>query len=121
MDLQFFLSVLEIAMVNLAFAVQLGRRYDDAWQARLLVGRTGRFEEIRLGPGERLAHGAERVYIITRGSGQLVRDGPGGHEILMRILAPGQIVSAGGTVLAETVLELIALPSLGNDAVVARG
>jgi hypothetical protein len=35
----------------------------------------------------------------------LLRHGPGGHEILLRLLAPGQIVSDGGTFVAETALE----------------
>ena len=49
---------------------------------------------------------------MTRGRGLLLRDGPGGHEILLRVLGPGQIVSNEGTLmLAETTLELLALPA----------
>jgi len=41
----------------------------------------------------------------------LIREGPGGHDILLGLLAPGQIVSEGGTLQAETALELLALPT----------
>jgi hypothetical protein len=113
-DAQFVYSVLEIAALNVAFALQLGRTY-DAWLARafphlperLLIDTTGRLEEVRLRPGERVEHGGERLYIVTRGRGMLFRDGPGGHEILLRILAPGEIVTACGTLLAETSLEML--------------
>ncbi len=99
LDLQFITSVLEIAAINLAFALQLGRTY-DAWLARafpqlperVLIDATGRCEGVRLRPGERVEHGAQRLYIVTRGTGVLLREGPGGHEILLGVLAPGQIV-----------------------------
>jgi CRP-like cAMP-binding protein len=117
-DVQFVLSVLEIAALNLAFALQLGRTY-DAWLARafpqlperVLIDTTGRLEEVRLRPGERVEHAAPRLYIVTRGTGVLIREGPGGHDILLGLLGPGQIVSADGTVEAETALELLALPA----------
>jgi hypothetical protein len=116
-DLQFVSSVLEIAVLNLAFALQLGRTY-DAWLARafpqlperVLIATTGRLEELRLRPGERIEHVAQRLYIVTRGTGVLTREGPGGHDILLGVLRPGQIVSEGGTLQAETALELLALP-----------
>jgi len=117
-DLEFVYSVLEIAALNLAFALQLGRTY-DAWLARafpqlperVLIDATGRLEEVRLRPGERVEHVAERLYIVTRGTGVLIREGPGGHDILLGVLAPGQIVSEDGTLQAETALELLALPA----------
>jgi len=117
-DLQFAYSVLEIAALNLAFALQLGRTY-DAWLARafpqlpehVLIDATGRLEEVRLRPGERVEHVAQRLYIVTRGTGVLLRAGPGGHDILLGVLAPGQIVREAGTVQAETALELLALPA----------
>jgi hypothetical protein len=117
-DVQFVLSVLEIAALNVAFALQLGRTY-DAWLARafpqlperVLIDTTGRLEEVRLRPGERVEHAAQRLYIVTRGTGVLIREGPGGHDILLGLLAPGQIVSANGTLEAETALELLALPA----------
>src|SRR5262249_55955684 len=92
-DLQFGLSALEIVSLNLAFALQLGRTY-DAWLARafphlpepLLIQATSRLEELRLRAGERHEGQAERLYIVTRGSGALLRDGPGGHDILLRVL-----------------------------------
>jgi hypothetical protein len=113
-DSQFAYSLLEIAALNVAFAWQLGRTY-DAWLARafphlperLLIDTTGRLEEVRLRPGERVEHGGERLYIVTRGTGVLFRDGPGGHEILLRILAPGEIVTSCGTLQAETALEML--------------
>jgi hypothetical protein len=117
-DFEFAYSVLEIAALNLAFALQLGRTY-DAWLARVfpqlpervLIDTTSQLEEVRLRPGERVEHVAERVYIVTRGTGVLIREGPGGHEILLGVLAPGQIVSDDGTLQAETALELLALPA----------
>jgi CRP-like cAMP-binding protein len=117
-DLEFVYSVLEIAALNLAFALQLGRTY-DAWLARVfpqlpervLIDTTGQLEEVRLRPGERVEHVAQRLYIVTRGTGVLIREGPGGHDILLGVLAPGQIVSADGTLQAETALELLALPA----------
>jgi hypothetical protein len=117
-DLQFVYSVVEIAALNVAFALQLGRTY-DAWLARafpqlperVLIDTTGHMDEVRLRPGERVAHDPDRLYIVTRGRGVLVREGPGGHDILIGVLAPGQIVRESGTLLAETVLELLALPA----------
>src|SRR5579859_1129564 len=113
LELQFVLSVLEIAALNLAFALQLGRTY-DAWLARafpqlpehVLINATGRLEEVRLRPGERVENGAQHLYIVTSGTGVLIREGPGGHDILLGVLAPGQIIREGGTVQAETTLEL---------------
>ena len=82
-DLQFVDSVIEIAALNLAFARQLGRTY-NAWLARafpqlpeqLLIDATGRLQEVRLRQGERVTHGAASLYIVTRGRGLLLRDGP---------------------------------------------
>jgi hypothetical protein len=117
-DVHFAYAIAGIVALNLAFALQLGRTY-DAWLARafpqlpeqLLIDATGRLEEVRLRPGERVEHGSERLYIVTRGTGMLVREGPGGHEILLRVLAPGQVVRDGGTLRAETALEMLALPA----------
>ena len=117
-DLQFASSVLQIGALNVAFALQLGRTY-DAWLARafpqlperVLIDTTGRLEEVRLRPGERVEHIAQRLYIVTRGTGVLTREGPGGHDILLGVLGPGQIVSEDGTLHAETALELLALPA----------
>jgi hypothetical protein len=117
-DVQFFNSVLEIGLLNLAFAVQLGHTY-DAWLAHvfphlpepLLIDTTGRLEEITLRAGERLEHAAEQLYIVTSGTGRLFREGPGGHEILLRVLGPGQVIRDGGTLLAETPLEMLVLPA----------
>src|SRR5258708_39006341 len=96
-DFEFAYSVLEIAALNLAFALQLGRTY-DAWLARafpqlpehVLIDATGRLEEARLRPGERAEHAAARLFIVTRGTGLLLREGPGGHAILLGVLTPGQ-------------------------------
>src|ERR1700730_9926662 len=116
-DVQFIDSVLEIGALNFAFAMQLSRTY-DAWLARafpdlperLLIDTTSRTEELRLREGERMERPASRLFIVTRGRGLLFRDGPGGHEILLRVLAPGEIVCDDGTLLAETALEMLALP-----------
>jgi hypothetical protein len=118
-NLQFVDSVLEIAALNVAFAIQLGRTY-DAWLARafpqlperLLIDATGHLQELRLRQGERVAHEAARTYIVTRGRGLLLREGPGGHEILLRVLGPGAVIREEGTqMVAETTLELLALPA----------
>jgi hypothetical protein len=66
---------------------------------------------MRLKPGDRVDSDTERVYIVTRGTGQVVRDGPGGHDILLRIVREGAVVSDGDTLLAETPLEVLALPA----------
>jgi hypothetical protein len=116
-DLQFFLSVLALAVLGLAFAYQLHRTY-DAWLARafpqlpehVLIETTGHLDEVRLRPGERVLPDAERCYIVTRGTGMLLRDGPGGHDILLKILSPGQVIRGGGVLQAETTVELLALP-----------
>jgi hypothetical protein len=117
-DMQFVLSAIEFTTLALAFAWQLGRTY-DAWLARafpqlperVLIETTGRLEELRLRPGERVEQASDRCYIVTRGTGSLVRGGPGGHDILLRMLSPGQIVRGGGTLCAETTLEVLALPA----------
>jgi hypothetical protein len=117
-DIQFAYSILEVAALYLAFAVQLSQTY-DAWLARafpylperLLIDTTGQLEELRLRPRERVEHCVERLFIVTRGTGQLFRDGPGGHEILLQILVPGQVVVDGGTLVAETPMEMLAVPA----------
>jgi CRP-like cAMP-binding protein len=93
---------LSLLASEIAFALNLGR-----WLLRVV----GHLEEVRLLPGERVEHRPQRVYIVTRGTGQLLRDGPGGHDILLRVLMPGQILRDGGTLLAETTLEMLALPA----------
>jgi hypothetical protein len=117
-DLRLIDSVLEIAALNVAFAQQLGRTYDACLARafphlpeRLLIDTTGRLEELRLREGERLEHPAPGLYIVTRGRGLLLRDGPGGHDILLRVLAPGEVVCNEGTLVAETALEMLALPA----------
>jgi hypothetical protein len=77
---------------------------------RVLIDTSGRRAAVRLGPGERVEHDARYLYIVTRGTGVVTRAGPGGHEILLWVLAPGQLVRAEGTLQAETALELLALP-----------
>jgi hypothetical protein len=72
---------------------------------------TGNLQEMRLKPGDRVDSDAERVFIVTRGTAQVLRDGPGGHDILLRIVREGAIVSDGDTLQAETPLELLALPA----------
>jgi hypothetical protein len=117
-DLQLIASVTGIAALNLAFALQLGRTY-DAWLARafpqlpeqVLIDATSRLEEIRLRAGESIEPRGERLYIVTSGSGSLVRAGPGGHEILLRVLAPGTVIRDSGTLKADSALELLAVPA----------
>jgi hypothetical protein len=117
-ELQFGYAVAEFIVLNLAFALQLGRTY-DAWLARafpqlpeqVLIDATGRLEEVHLRPGERVEHAAERLFIVTSGRGVLLREGPGGHDILLGVLGPGQVVTDEGTLYAETTLEFLVLPS----------
>jgi hypothetical protein len=71
---------------------------------------TGNLQEVRLHPGDRLESDGRRVFIVTRGTGQVVRDGPGGHDILLRVVRQGAVVSDGDTLMAETPLEVLALP-----------
>jgi hypothetical protein len=72
---------------------------------------TGNLQELRLKPGDRVDSHAHRVYIITRGTGQVLRDGPGGHDILLRIVREGAVITDGDTLMAETQLEVLAMPA----------
>jgi hypothetical protein len=72
---------------------------------------TGNLQDLRLKPGDRVDSHAHRVYIIKHGTGQVLRDGPGGHDILLRVVREGAVVTDGDTLLAETQLDLLALPA----------
>lgn len=72
---------------------------------------TGNLQEMRLKPGDRVDSDSERLFIVTRGTGQVLRDGPGGHDILLRIVREGSVVTDGDTLMAETPLDLLALPA----------
>ena len=72
---------------------------------------TGNLQEVRLKPGDRLESDATRVFIVTRGTGQIVRDGPGGHDILLRVVRKGAVVTDGDTLMAETPLDVLAMPA----------
>ncbi len=118
-ELELIVACVEFATLVLAFLWQVRRTY-DAWLARafpqlpehLLIETTSRLEELRLRPGERLEPDSGQWFIVTRGRGSLVRGGPGGHEILLRVLSPGQVVRGDGTLCADTTLEVLALPEL---------
>jgi hypothetical protein len=71
---------------------------------------TGNIQKLRLKPGDRVESDTGRVFIVTGGTGQVVRDGPGGHDILLRIVRQGAVVSGGDTLMAETPLDVLALP-----------
>ena len=71
---------------------------------------TGDLQEVRLKPGDRVESDAQRVYIVTRGTAHVLRDGPGGHDILLRIVRKGAVVSDGDALMAETPLDLVAMP-----------
>jgi len=71
---------------------------------------TGNLQELRLSPGERLVSDARRMLIVTNGTGHVVRDGPGGHDILIRVVRQGAVVSDGDALMAETPLDVLALP-----------
>ena len=71
---------------------------------------TGNLREVRLKAGDRVESDAQRVYIVTRGTGHVLRDGPGGHDILLRIVRQGAVVADGDALLAETPLDLLAMP-----------
>ena len=118
-ELELVLSLAEFATLVAAFILQVGRTY-DAWLARafpklpehVLIETTGRLEELRLRPGERIEPTSGRWYIVTRGTGSLIRVGPGGHEILLRLLSPGEVVHGDGTLCADSALEVLALPAV---------
>jgi hypothetical protein len=80
-------------------------------RAHELIEATAQLEEFRLRPGERMRPELDRWYIVTRGTGSLVRRGPGGHDILLRVLAPGQVWRGVGTLCADSSLEGLAVPA----------
>jgi hypothetical protein len=80
-----------------------------AFAKLIFYGMTGRLKEVRLQPGDRVHADAHQMYIVTRGTGQVVRDGPGGHDILLRIVRPGAVIENGDTLEAETPLVLLTL------------
>jgi CRP-like cAMP-binding protein len=86
------------------------------WQLIRLVlySITGRLREVRLEPGERVQPDKRHLFIVTRGTGQLVREGPGGHDILLRVVRPGAVVAEDVTLEAETPLVLLAMPGRVN-------
>src|SRR6266511_946915 len=118
-ELELGVSVVEFATLAMAFIWQVGRTY-DAWLARafpnlpehVLIETTTQLEELRLRPGERIKPNGGRWYIVTRGTGSLIRGGPGGHDILLRVLSPGQVVRGDGTLCADSALEVLALPAV---------
>ena len=73
---------------------------------------TGNVQELRLKPGDRVEPDSDRLLIVTRGTGQVVRDGPGGHDILLRVVRQGAVVDAGkgNALMAETPLDVVAVP-----------
>jgi hypothetical protein len=72
---------------------------------------TGNVHELRLKPGDRVEPDSDRLFIVRRGTGQIVRDGPGGHDILLRIVRQGAVVDEQrGTLMAETPLDVLAVP-----------
>lgn len=118
-ELELGVSVVEFATLAMAFIWQVGRTY-DVWLARafpnlpehVLIETTTQLEELRLRPGERIKPNGGRWYIVTRGTGSLIRGGPGGHDILLRVLSPGQVVRGDGTLCADSALEVLALPAV---------
>ena len=40
----------------------------------------------------------------------MLRDGPGGHDILLRIVRQGAVVADGDSLMAETPLDLLTMP-----------
>jgi len=82
---------------------------------------TGNLQEVRLEPGDRIDSDSERVFIVTRGTGHVVRDGPGGHDILIRIVRQGAVVSDGDALQAETQLSLLVLPRKASRPARAGG
>ena len=71
---------------------------------------SGNLHEVRLEPGDRIESDARRAFIVTRGTGHVLRDGPGGHDILIRVVCQGAVVSDGEMLQAETPLDLLTLP-----------
>jgi hypothetical protein len=118
-ELELLLSLIGFLMLAIAFVWQVRRTY-DAWLARafprlpehVLIEASGQLEELRLRPGERIEPESDRWYIVTNGTGSLIRSGPGEHEILLRVLQPGQVVKGDGTLCADSSLEVLALPTI---------
>jgi hypothetical protein len=71
---------------------------------------TGNVQELQLRPGDRLEPNDGQILIVKHGTGQVVRDGPGGHDILLRIVGQGAIVADGDTLMADTPLHVVTLP-----------
>jgi hypothetical protein len=71
---------------------------------------TGNVQQLRLKPGDRVEPDLDRLFIVTRGMGQIVRDGPGGHDILLRVVGEGAVLTGGDTLMAETPLDVVAVP-----------
>jgi hypothetical protein len=74
---------------------------------------TGNLQEVRLKPGDRLESDQQKVFIVTNGTGHVVRDGPGGHDILLRVVRTGAVVERYN-LMAETNLDLLAVPAKFN-------
>src|SRR5262249_52846802 len=118
-ELELLLSLIGFLLLAIAFVWQVRRTY-DAWLARVfprlpehvLIEASGQLEELRLRPGERIEPESDRWYIVTNGTGSLIRTGPGEHEILLRVLQPGQVVKGDGTLCADSALEVLALPTI---------
>ncbi len=71
---------------------------------------TGNVQELRFKPGDRVEPAYDRLFIVTRGTGQIVRHGPGGHDILLRVVRQGAVVTDADTLMAETPLDVVAVP-----------
>jgi len=71
---------------------------------------TRRLREVELAPGERVEPDARHVYVVTRGTAHVLRRGLGGHDILLRIIGPGAIVRDSAILVAQTRLDLLAMP-----------
>ena len=82
---------------------------------------TGNLQEMRLKPGDRIDSDDERLYIVTSGTGQVLRDGPGGHDILLRIVRAGAVITDGDTLMADTPLDVLAIPAKASKRDRAAG
>jgi hypothetical protein len=71
---------------------------------------TGNVQEMRLKPGDRVEPDSDHLFIVRSGTGQILRNGPGGHDILLRVVREGAVVEERGTLLAETTLDVVAVP-----------
>lgn len=138
-DLHFLYNLIETTPLVIAFVHQLRRTHDE-WLARalpnlpeaLLVSTTSRLEIRRFAAGRtiiREGSPADTFYIIARGEVEVVREAPGGREVPLATLGPGQFFGEVGllvdtprtaSVRAKSWVELLAVERQAFRILVSR-